>query len=535
MNLLSRSAPGQVRSRLFRDLILLILGILGLLALVSGLLLRGFNRDLAESRIGSATAQVRDEVRNVLGPVEQQLLIVRDVLRSAGLTPAAGRALDQRILPILAHMPQITGAIFADGSGAEWFLRRDGEAWLVRELGPGGVKQAKVTRLGAGGEPLESDNETLDYDPRTRPWYQGAIAAPSGLPSWTEPYAFHTLGVTGITTSAAWEQDGATRVVALDVSLMRVLATIDALNLGRDGRGFLFRGDGGVYVASGQDGSGVHTPEPDGFFSAEARLGGSLTFDAVSAWQEAGRPSDGLVRFRSGRREWWGGFLPLSNEPQSAWVAVIDPVPSWLVAMQGRWGWVLVTGLIILALGSWLARALVHKYSRQLRDLPKLSVSREDPHGDLLGLIGSGEGTHLEFKSTLRTNLHTGKPGKEIELAWLKAVTAFLNTEGGILLLGVADDGVLLGLNADGFENDDKLRLHFKNLLHHHIGPEYSRMVRMELYTLEGQQIAAVECERATAPAFLHTGKAESFLIRSGPSNLELPVSKAVKYIHGRF
>jgi hypothetical protein len=147
MNLLSRSAPGQVRSRLFRDLVLLILGILGLLALVSGLLLRGFNRDLAESRIGSATAQVRDEVRNLLGPVEQQLLIVRDVLRSAGLTPAAGRALDQRILPILAHMPQITGAIFADGSGAEWFLRRDGEAWLVRELGPGGVTMRHSTTI----------------------------------------------------------------------------------------------------------------------------------------------------------------------------------------------------------------------------------------------------------------------------------------------------------------------------------------------------------------------------------------------------
>ena len=139
----------------------------------------------------------------------------------------------------------------------------------------------------------------------------------------------------------------------------------------------------------------------------------------------------------------------------------------------------------------------------------------------------------------MRMNLHTKSAGKEIELAWLKGVAAFLNTEGGILLLGVADDGRALGLDEDRFENEDKCRLHFKNLLNQHLGPEYARFVRFEIHTLDDRRIGAVECERADAPAFLRYDgkgeKVEAFIIRNGPSNVELSVSRALRYIRGRF
>ena len=48
--------------------------------------------------------------------------------------------------------------------------------------------------------------------------------------------------------------------------------------------------------------------------------------------------------------------------------------------------------------------------------------------------------------------------------------------------------------------------------------------MRFELYTLEQRRIGAIECERATQPAFLHNKGQESFYIRNGPSNIELSV-----------
>ena len=59
-------------------------------------------------------------------------------------------------------------------------------------------------------------------------------------------------------------------------------------------------------------------------------------------------------------------------------------------------------------------------------------------------LIQRGESKTLEFKSTLRWNLvEDRKDDKRVTHAALKTIAAFLNTEGGDLLLGVADDGAI--------------------------------------------------------------------------------------------
>lgn len=85
-------------------------------------------------------------------------------------------------------------------------------------------------------------------------------------------------------------------------------------------------------------------------------------------------------------------------------------------------------------------------------------------------LIAGGETEGVEFKSTLRTNLHTGQPDDKIQMAVLKTAAAFLNAGGGTLLIGVADDGVVTGLAAGGFANEDKMSLHLVNLLRDRIG-----------------------------------------------------------------
>jgi predicted HTH transcriptional regulator len=131
-------------------------------------------------------------------------------------------------------------------------------------------------------------------------------------------------------------------------------------------------------------------------------------------------------------------------------------------------------------------------------------------------------------------NLKTGKSGKEIEQAWLKSVAAFLNTEGGVLLIGVDDGGDILGIDADEFENDDKCRLHFKNLIKQHIGLEYSEYIQMDVYPIQSKKIVLIEVDRSPNPAFLHMKEDEDFFIRSGPASVKLPVSKVLAYLEQR-
>src|SRR6185295_2745086 len=56
-------------------------------------------------------------------------------------------------------------------------------------------------------------------------------------------------------------------------------------------------------------------------------------------------------------------------------------------------------------------------------------------------LLTQHESATLEFKSTLRWNLRENRKDPQIvTTAVLKTIAAFLNTEGGDLLIGVADD-----------------------------------------------------------------------------------------------
>jgi membrane protein YdbS with pleckstrin-like domain len=79
-----------------------------------------------------------------------------------------------------------------------------------------------------------------------------------------------------------------------------------------------------------------------------------------------------------------------------------------------------------------------------MRDRPS-SVIDVDPKR----LVEGEEQEHLERKSTLRWDLATGKVNKNLERSAMKTVAAFLNTGGGTLVLGVADDRTIIGLGQD--------------------------------------------------------------------------------------
>src|SRR5262249_47284491 len=94
-------------------------------------------------------------------------------------------------------------------------------------------------------------------------------------------------------------------------------------------------------------------------------------------------------------------------------------------------------------------------------------------------IIREGESKTVEFKETFSLNLRhdTGQKDKVVEEMCLKTIVAFLNSKGGHLLVGVADDGRIAGLGPEiaKFHKDstDKFLLHFKNTVENRIGPEF--------------------------------------------------------------
>ena len=150
--------------------------------------------------------------------------------------------------------------------------------------------------------------------------------------------------------------------------------------------------------------------------------------------------------------------------------------------------------------------------------------------------IERGEGMQVEFKSTLRVNLHTGDKDSRMEHAVLKTIAAFLNSkEGGTLFIGVNDEGDIVGLDADQFPNDDKLLLHLDNLIKKGLGQSVYVCLKIECGEIDGGRMLAIECKPSEKPVFLKNGESEEFYIRAGASSPALPQSHAHEYIQQRF
>lgn len=151
-------------------------------------------------------------------------------------------------------------------------------------------------------------------------------------------------------------------------------------------------------------------------------------------------------------------------------------------------------------------------------------------------LIREGEGGSVEFKSTLRWDLRQGKTNPAIERACLKTISAFLNSAGGSLLIGVRDDGSIEGIESDKFANEDKFLLHLWTLIRTCLGMDFTPYIRTRLVKKGDKTICITDCQPSGRPVFLRQpGFDEEMYIRVGPSSNALDISEALDYIRDHF
>ncbi|MFC1737756.1 Eco57I restriction-modification methylase domain-containing protein [Planctomycetota bacterium] len=151
-----------------------------------------------------------------------------------------------------------------------------------------------------------------------------------------------------------------------------------------------------------------------------------------------------------------------------------------------------------------------------------------------LELISQGESHCLEFKETLQYNTYTEETDKDVLHSSLKTIAAFLNTDGGTLLIGVSDDSEIKGLdkdlqfvhkhNVDGFEQ--KLR----SLLNDRFEPTPLGKVEVEFLELQDGTICRVDVQSANDITHLDN----EVYIRDGNRTKKLEGPDLTKWIQQR-
>lgn len=151
---------------------------------------------------------------------------------------------------------------------------------------------------------------------------------------------------------------------------------------------------------------------------------------------------------------------------------------------------------------------------------------QEAVNEELEELILSGEGERLEFKSTLRYDLRTQAVNKKLEYVIAKTIAAFLNTEGGDLLIGIDDESNALGLENDfqtlSKKNVDGFELQLIEIIKKYIGAPFGQHVKISFPIYDSKQICRIQVSKSGKPVFTKFEEQEDFFVRTGCSSQPL-------------
>ncbi len=150
-------------------------------------------------------------------------------------------------------------------------------------------------------------------------------------------------------------------------------------------------------------------------------------------------------------------------------------------------------------------------------------------------LIKLSESPTLEYKSTLQWDVRQERKNEDLRSSVLKTIAAFLNSNGGTLLIGVEDNGNIFGLEKDlsllSKKNLDQFEQTIFNLICDRIGASFSQLVKIRFENIEGKDVCAVDVRKSAKRAFMKGKEKLEFYIRAGNTSKSLEVPDIYDYI----
>lgn len=169
-------------------------------------------------------------------------------------------------------------------------------------------------------------------------------------------------------------------------------------------------------------------------------------------------------------------------------------------------------------------------------NLPQ-KISIDSKGIDIKKIIAGGESNSVEFKSSLRWDYKQNCINKQLlEMVIAKTMAAFMNSSGGMLLIGVDDEGEILGLEKDyetvKNKNSDGFKLLLDSIINNYLGSELHQYINVSILDVDGKHICVVNISSSGAPVYVKdSDNKEIFVIRAQASTLPLDAHETHEYI----
>jgi adenylate cyclase len=272
----------------------------------------------------------------------------------------ARRALVQRFaVDVLQHVPQIADFIIGDASGDfVMILRNDNGGIDTKEVdNKPGARKVMWIRGDADGEEIGREEDPTDtFDPRTRPWYSGALATDGVY--WTDAYIFFTSKEPGVTASTRYQlPEGDNFVIGVDIALADLSRFLAGLKIGDGGRAMIIGGQGRV-VAYPQAQSVV---QHDGAEPMTARIDQIGDAAAAGAYDRFRVDGPGRKTITVGDSRYLTALTPLQTVGRGWSVLTLAPENDFIGFVQRNNRVALAMSLAIVAIAVLMAVLLVRQ------------------------------------------------------------------------------------------------------------------------------------------------------------------------------
>lgn len=194
---------------------------------------------------------------------------------------------------------------------------------------------------------------------------------------------------------------------------------------------------------------------------------------------------------------------------------------------------------VFWAAGILIVMGFIIFYVKIFRKNAGNALAENKTEKDWKKIIDNGENDKVEFKSSLRWDYYQSKPNKALEKVIAKTISAFLNSRGGVLLIGVDDEGNILGLENDfncmNKGNRDGFLLNLTNIINANLGKDYHNFINASILTISEKDVCVVSIKASDTPVFMGSKENEEFYIRASASSQPLGLRETHNYINSRW
>lgn len=401
------------------------------------------------------------------------------------------------------------------------------QAWASEIVLTGPDDSVYRLREGAGGWASEVDPSGEGPMLRSN-WYLAGLSGDVGQLKWTSEGAEATMWV-----SVSWQDpgvEGRRCVAGIRVTAEGIEDTIGRSPISEKSMVAIVGPENQLFWQIRDQGPRFRPADLEDMMEPEVGPEGLLAHAFGELFE--GRAQHGKTfRFEDDGETWWGWWGQILGVERERELLLLAPESDLGARHFGLVspGSYLLLGLFGICAGLLLRRTFRDR--SRLDQMTRAGLRTDMSKEEILRLIDSGEGDRLEFKSTMRWSLRKKEPRHEVALSWLKTVIAFLNTHGGTVLLGVRDDGGILGIEADRLRDDDHYMLTLNALLRRHVGVEFLPYLRYAIHPVDEKSVLVLNVLPADEPAFLIVDDDDQFYVRMGPSTCRLNLRQTFKWI----